>query len=96
MEVGECCRTDPGQSSDSGVLGSGTHSWVLGPHPDALGTCKSGSWGAIVGEELPLRGLGETPKQPSLVSVARSPGGGSVEVLRDPGDGTASEGVHFA
>lgn len=65
MEVGERCRTDPGRSSDSGILGSGTHSWVLGPHPDALGTCKSGSWGAIVGEELVLRGLGETPKQPA-------------------------------
>lgn len=70
MEVGECCRTGPGRSSDSGVLGSGTPSWVLGPHSDTLGTCKSGSWGAIVDEELALRGLGETPKQPSLVSVA--------------------------
>lgn len=71
-------------------------SWVLDTHPDALGTCKSGSWGAIVGEELACERSGRNPKttQPG-VGHQRS-GGGSVEVLRDPGDGTASEGVHFA
>lgn len=34
----------PGWCSDSGALGSGPHSWVLGTHQDAPGARKWGPW----------------------------------------------------
>lgn len=73
---GNAAGQGPCLCSDPGVLEPGTHSRVLGAHQEASGAGKSGPWGKLLsGRSWPFRGLGESPKQPSLGSICQRPGG---------------------